>query len=66
MKYNQENISKIAKQLVPISDDEISELNNLLIGVHNAVELMAKLVQPFDKEIDVLKMSSTVDGDKND
>ena len=33
---------------------------------HNAVELMAKLVQPFDKEIDVLKMSSTVDGDKND
>jgi len=66
MNYKRQNRSQIAKQLVPISDEEISELNKLLEGVDKATELMANLVQPFDEEIDVSSMSSTVDGEKND
>ena len=58
-----ENISEKAKQLAPISDEEIEQLKELLYGVRMATELMESLVQTFEHEIDVLKMSSTVDGE---
>ena len=52
--------------MVPILEEEIINLNKLLEGVDNAIELMTNLVQPFDKEIDVSKMSSSVDGENYD
>jgi len=64
MNYSKdENISEKAKQLAPISDEEIEQLKELLYGVRMATELMESLVQTFEHEIDVLKMSSTVDGE---
>ncbi|MEG3581812.1 MAG: hypothetical protein VX359_02435 [Chloroflexota bacterium] len=64
MNYSKdENISEKAKQLAPISDEEIEQLKELLYGVRMATELMESLVQTFEQEIDVLKMSSTVDGE---
>lgn len=64
MNYSKdENISEKAKQLAPISDEEIEQLKELLYGVRMAAELMESLVQTFEHEIDVLKMSSTVDGE---
>lgn len=62
---NKDRSEKLRKML-PISDDEINDLNKLLEGVDNAIELMSTLVQPFDQEIDVSKMSSTVDGENHD
>jgi hypothetical protein len=64
--FNNEDRSEIVRKMVPISEDEISDLNKLLEGVDNAIELMSNLVQPFDKDIDVSKMSSTVDGENYD
>ena len=64
--FNNEDRSEKLRKMLPISEDEIIDLNKLLEGVDNAIELMANLVQPFDKEIDVSKMSSTVDGENYD
>jgi len=64
--FKNEDRSEKLRKMVPISEDEIIDLNKLLEGVDNAIELMANLVQPFDKEIDVSKMSSTVDGENYD
>ena len=68
MKKNFKNKDRSEKlrTLFPISEDEINDLNKLLEGVDNAIELMSNLVQPFDQEIDVSKMSSTVDGENHD
>lgn len=64
--FKNKDRSEKLRKIVPISEDEINDLYKLLEGVDNAIELMANLVQPFDKEIDVSKMSSTVDGEKYD
>jgi hypothetical protein len=64
--FKNEDRSEKLRKMVPISEDEIIDLNKLLEGVDNAIELMANLVQPFDKEIDISKMSSTVDGENYD
>ena len=61
---NKDRSEKLRKMV--ISEDEINDLNKLLEGVDNAIELMSTLVQPFDQEIDVSKMSSTVDGENHD
>ena len=58
--------TKKLRKILPISEDEINDLNKLLEGVDNAIELMSNLVKPFDQEIDVSKMSSTVDGENHD
>ena len=65
-KYNNNDRSEKLRKMVPISEEEIINLNKLLEGVDNAIELMSNLVQPFDKEIDVSKMSSSVDGENYD
>ena len=58
--FKNKDRSEKLRKMVPISEDEINDLNKLLEGVDNAIELMSSLVQPFDQEIDVSKMSSTV------
>jgi len=65
-KFKNKERSEKLRKMVPISEDEINDLNKLLEGVDNAIELMSTLVQPFDQEIDVSKMSSTVDGENHD
>ena len=65
-KHNNNDRSEKLRKMVPISEEEIINLNKLLEGVDNAIELMTNLVQPFDKEIDVSKMSSSVDGENYD
>jgi len=64
--FKNKDRSEKLRKIVPISEDEINDLNKLLEGVDNAIELMSTLVQPFDEEIDVSKMSSTVDGENHD
>ena len=64
--FKNKDRSEKLRKMVPISEDEINDLNKLLEGVANAIELMSSLVQPFDQEIDVSKMSSTVDGENHD
>ena len=64
--FKNKDRSEKLRKMVPISEDEINDLNKLLEGVDNAIELMSTLVQPFDQEIDVSKMSSTVDGENHD
>ena len=64
--FKNKDRSEKLRKMVPISEDEINDLNKLLEGVDNAIELMSALVQPFDQEIDVSKMSSTVDGENHD
>lgn len=65
-KHNNNDRSEKLRKMIPISEEEIINLNKLLEGVDNAIELMSNLVQPFDKEIDVSKMSSSVDGENYD
>lgn len=65
-KHNNNDRSEKLRKMVPISEEEIINLNKLLEGVDIAIELMSNLVQPFDKEIDVSKMSSSVDGENYD
>ena len=64
--FKNKDRSEKLRKMVPISEDEINDLNKLLEGVDNAIELMSTLVQPFDEEIDVSKLSSTVDGENHD
>ena len=64
--FKNKDRSEKLRKMVPISEDVINDLNKLLEGVDNAIELMSTLVQPFDEEIDVSKMSSTVDGENHD
>ena len=64
--FKNKDRSEKLRKMVPISEDEINDLNKLLEGVDNAIELVSTLVQPFDEEIDVSKMSSTVDGENHD
>ena len=64
--FKNKDRSEKLRKIVPISEDEINDLNKLLEGVDNAIELMSTLVQPFDEEIYVSKLSSTVDGENHD
>lgn len=57
-----EQIAARARQLAPVSDADIEQLTALLEGVRSASDLMASLIQPFEREIDVSAMSKTVEG----
>ncbi len=63
MEYrNNEQVAARAAQLASVSSDDIEQLNDLLVGVRTAADLMESLIREFDGEIDVSKMSGTVDG----
>lgn len=57
-----EQIAARAHQIAPVSEADIEQLTALLNGVRSASDLMESLIQPFEGEIDVSKMSKTVDG----
>tara|TARA_B100000676_G_scaffold313288_1_gene393035 strand:+ start:8673 stop:8942 length:270 start_codon:yes stop_codon:yes gene_type:complete len=66
MEYrNIEKIRDYARQLAPVSDEDIEQLAQLLNGVRDAADLMESLIQPFEGEVDVSKMSLNVDGDQS-
>ena len=53
-----------ARQIVPLSNDDIDQLTGLIDGVRTAADLMESFIQPFDGEIDVSTMSRTVEGNR--
>ena len=57
-----EQIDARARELAPVSQEDIAQLQGLLAGVRSAADLMESLIQPFDSEIDVSTMSKTVEG----
>ncbi|MCH7970618.1 MAG: hypothetical protein IH960_06200 [Chloroflexi bacterium] len=63
MEYRTDDqIAARARQLAPVSDDDVALLTGLLEGVRAAADLMAELIQPFEGEVDVSAMSSNVEG----
>ena len=52
-----------ARQIAPVSDDDIEPLINLVNGVREYCDLMESLMLELGGEIDVTKMSRNMDGD---
>jgi|TARA_B110000263_G_C14999899_1_gene370009 hypothetical protein len=52
-----------ARQIAPVSDDDIEPLINLVNGVREYCDLMESLMPELGGEIDVTKMSRNMDGD---
>ena len=59
-----EQVEARARQIVPLSNDDIDQLTGLIDGVRTAADLMESLIQPFDREIDVSTMARTVEGNR--
>ena len=59
-----EQVEARARQIVPLSNGDIDQLKELIVGVRTAADLMESLIQPFDGEIDVSTMSRTVEGNR--
>ena len=55
-----------ARKIAPVSDDDIEQLTGLLEGVRAAADLMESFIEPFDGEVDVSRMSRTVEGPDGD
>ena len=52
-----------ARQIAPVSDDDIEPLINLVNGVREYCDLMESLMPELGGEIDVTKMSRNMDSD---
>ena len=61
---DRKQIVKKARQIAPISDDEIERLILLLEGMIDSTADLNELMQGFEDEIDVSVLSSTVEGGK--
>jgi len=57
-------ITEKAKQIAPISDEEIERLILLLDGMKDSTSDLNELMQGFEDAIDVALLSSTVEGGK--
>ena len=57
-------IREKAKQIAPISDEEIERLILLLDGMKDSTSDLNELMQGFEDSIDVSLLSSTVEGGK--
>ena len=65
MDYTDRNkITEKAKQIAPISDEEIERLILLLDGMKASTSDLNELMQGFEDSIDVSLLSSTVEGGK--
>ncbi len=65
MDYTQRNkITEKAKQIAPISDEEIERLVLLLDGMKDSTSDLNELMQAFEDAIDVSLLSGTVEGGK--
>ena len=65
MDYTERNkITEKAKQIAPISDEEIERLILLLDGMKDSTSDLNELMQGFEDSIDVSLLSSTVEGGK--
>ena len=65
MDYTERNkITEKAKQIAPISDEEIERLILLLDGMKDSTSDLNELLQGFEDSIDVSLLSSTVEGGK--
>lgn len=52
-----------AKQICPISNDELKRLLPLVMGVKESTTLLENLIQPLHQEINIDSCSKTVNGD---
>ena len=65
MDYTERNkITEKARQIAPISDEEIERLILLLDGMKDSTSDLNELMQGFEDSIDVSLLSSTVEGGK--
>lgn len=65
MEYRERfQIVERAKQIAPVSDGDIEQLIPLLDGVRGSADLLESLIQPFDGEVEIEQLSSTVEGDR--
>ena len=65
MDYTERNkITEKAKQIAPISDEEIERLVLLLDGMKDSTSDLNELMQAFEDAIDVSLLSGTVEGGK--
>ena len=55
-------ITEKAKQIAPISDEEIERLILLLDGMKDSTSDLNELMQAFEDAIDISLLSSTVEG----
>tara|TARA_B100000676_G_C17955941_1_gene774763 strand:+ start:689 stop:913 length:225 start_codon:yes stop_codon:yes gene_type:complete len=53
-----------AKQICPISNDELKRLLPLVMGVKESTTLLENLIQPLHEEINIDSCSKTVNGDE--
>jgi len=53
-----------AKQICPISNDELKRLLPLVMGVKESTTLLENLIQPLHEEINIDSCSQTVNGDE--
>ena len=52
-----------ARQIAPLSDDDLPPLISLVNGVREYCDLMESLMPELGSQIDVTKMSHNMDGD---
>ena len=65
MEYRERSkIVERAKQIAPVSDYDIEQLFPLLDGVRDSSDLLESLTQPFDGEINIDQLWSTVEGNR--
>lgn len=53
-----------AKQICPISNDELKRLLPLVMGVKESTTLLENLIEPLHEEINIDSCSKTVNGDE--
>ena len=53
-----------AKQICPVSNDELKRLLPLVMGVKESTTLLENLIEPLHEEINIDSCSKTVNGDE--
>ncbi len=61
---NREEIAEQAREIAPISPEDIEQLVNLVNGVREAADRLRDVVPDFPNELDGGILSRTVDGEK--
>ena len=59
-----EQVAARARQIAPVSDDDIEQLILLVDGIREYADMMERLIPPLGGEIDVTRMSRNMEGDR--
>ena len=61
---NRKEIAEQAREIAPISPEDIEQLVNLVNGVREAADRLRDVLPDFPNELDGGSLSRTVDGEK--